>query len=46
MEGFFDIKLKVWKRVAITRLIAIMPAILVAFMSTNYDEVDTILNVL
>jgi Mn2+/Fe2+ NRAMP family transporter len=45
MEGFFDMKLPVWKRVAVTRCIAILPAIAVAFMQ-NYDAVDTSLNVL
>lgn len=32
MEGFFDIKLPVWKRVLVTRSIAILPALGVAFM--------------
>jgi natural resistance-associated macrophage protein len=32
MEGFFDIKLPVWKRVLVTRLIAITPAMAVAFV--------------
>ncbi|TNV80349.1 hypothetical protein FGO68_gene15737 [Halteria grandinella] len=45
MEGFLDIKLPVWKRVFITRSIAIFPALIVAFIS-DYDEVDTYLNIL
>ena len=45
MEGFFDIKLPVWKRVLVTRSIAIMPALVVAFME-NFDSVDTYLNIL
>lgn len=40
MEGFFAIKLPVWKRVLITRAIAIMPALAVAFIE-NFDEADT-----
>jgi len=45
MEGFFDIKLTVWKRVLVTRSIAILPALGVAFMN-NFDNVDTYLNIL
>jgi natural resistance-associated macrophage protein len=45
MEGFFDIKLPVWKRVAVTRSIAILPALSVAFIQ-NFDDVDTYLNIL
>ncbi len=45
MEGFFDIKLTVWKRVLVTRSLAIMPALGVAFMH-DFDEVDTYLNIL
>jgi len=45
MEGFFDIKLPVWKRVFVTRSIAIMPALAVAFMH-DFDAVDTYLNIL
>ena len=36
MEGFFDINLPVWKRVLVTRSIAILPAISVAFVY-NFD---------
>jgi Mn2+/Fe2+ NRAMP family transporter len=45
MEGFFNIELPVWKRVLVTRSIAIMPAISAAFIS-NYDEFDTWINIL
>ena len=45
MEGFLDIKLPVWKRVFFTRCIAVMPALVVAFIA-DYDEVDTYLNIL
>jgi natural resistance-associated macrophage protein len=45
MEGFFNIKLPVWKRVLVTRSIAILPAISVAFIS-NLDSLDTQLNIL
>jgi natural resistance-associated macrophage protein len=45
MEGFFEIKLPVWKRVLVTRIIAILPAISVAFVS-DYDKFDNALNIL
>ncbi|CDW81910.1 nramp family mn2+ fe2+ transporters containing protein [Stylonychia lemnae] len=45
MEGFFDIKLTVWKRVLVTRSIAILPALAVAFIQ-DFDDVDTYLNIL
>lgn len=45
MEGFLDIKLPVWKRVTLTRLIAILPALSVSFMD-KFDEMDTYLNIL
>jgi len=45
MEGFFDIKLTVWKRVLVTRSFAILPALAVAFMQ-DFDDVDTYLNIL
>jgi Mn2+/Fe2+ NRAMP family transporter len=44
MEGFFDIKLPVWKRTMVTRAIAIVPAITCAFIY-DFDSVDTILNI-
>lgn len=45
MEGFFDIKLTIWKRVFVTRSIAILPALSVAFMH-DFDKLDTFLNIL
>lgn len=45
MEGFFDIKLTIWKRVLVTRSIAIMPALVVAFLQ-DFDDVDNYLNIL
>jgi NRAMP (natural resistance-associated macrophage protein)-like metal ion transporter len=45
MEGFFNIKLPVWKRVFVTRSIAILPALVVAFFQ-DFDNVDTYLNIL
>ncbi len=45
MEGFLNIKLPVWKRVFVTRSIAIFPALIVAFIA-DYDEIDTYLNIL
>jgi natural resistance-associated macrophage protein len=45
MEGFFNIKLPVWKRVTVTRAIAILPAISVAFIH-DFDAVDTYINIL
>jgi len=37
MEGFLDMKLSIWKRVALTRGIALIPAVLVA-LSTQEDS--------
>lgn len=45
MEGFFDMKLPVWKRVFVTRMIAVTPALAVCFME-NFDKADTYLNIL
>lgn len=45
MEGFFDFKLVIWKRVLVTRSIAIMPALVVAFLQ-DFDDVDNYLNIL
>lgn len=48
MEGFLDLKIAIWKRVAITRAIALVPAVLVAVLASNELE-DTLsewLNVL
>lgn len=47
MEGFLDIKISSWIRVAITRCIAIIPSVLVAILATDYlDVLDEWLNVL
>jgi len=46
MEGFLDFKLPVWKRVLLTRAIAIVPALSVVFY--NFDtltNIDTLLNI-
>lgn len=45
MEGFFEIKLTVWKRVVVTRLLAILPALSGVFL-IDFDEFDTYLNIL
>jgi Mn2+/Fe2+ NRAMP family transporter len=45
MEGFLDIHLPVWKRVFVTRCIAVLPALAVGLIH-DYDEVDTYLNIL
>ena len=53
MEGFLDLKLVVWKRVLITRSIALVPAVIVAIASDQgqkngyiSDRMDEWLNVL
>ncbi|EGC29415.1 natural resistance-associated macrophage protein [Dictyostelium purpureum] len=47
MEGFVKLKLAPWKRLMITRLTAIAPAMVVAILSENHlDAVDQWLNVL
>jgi len=50
MEGFLDLKIAMWKRLAITRSIALVPAILVAIATQNRkstsDDVDQWLNIL
>lgn len=45
MEGFFEIKLPVWKRVIFTRLISILPALSVCFMH-NVNEIFNVINVM
>jgi len=46
MEGFLKFKLPVWKRVMLTRAIAIVPAMLVVFFQTEtLTGLDTILNI-
>lgn len=51
MNGFLDIRLPIWVRVAVTRLIAILPTLLVAvlYRNSNGTELDVLnewLNVL
>eukprot|EP01127_Copromyxa_protea_P007473 TRINITY_DN1737_c0_g1_i1.p1 TRINITY_DN1737_c0_g1~~TRINITY_DN1737_c0_g1_i1.p1 ORF type:complete len:555 (-),score=95.00 TRINITY_DN1737_c0_g1_i1:262-1899(-) len=47
MEGFINIQLAPWKRVMITRCVAIIPAILVAILAENsLDTLDEWMNVL
>lgn len=47
MEGFLNFKLPVYKRVLLTRSIAIVPAFICAFMSeSSFTNMDTALNVL
>jgi NRAMP (natural resistance-associated macrophage protein)-like metal ion transporter len=46
MEGFLDIKLPVWKRVLVTRSIAIVPALGVVFLNADtLTNMDTWLNI-
>jgi len=45
MEGFLNLSFSVWKRVIITRCIAIFPALIVALLQ-DFDKMDTYLNVL
>eukprot|EP01132_Coremiostelium_polycephalum_P002524 gene2524-3126_t len=47
MQGFLDLKIKPWKRLLITRLTAIVPAIVVAILAEGFlDQLDEYLNVL
>lgn len=47
MEGFLDFTLPVWKRVLVTRSIAIFPALIVVFLNANdLVGLDTWLNIL
>jgi hypothetical protein len=47
MEGFLDIKLPVYLRVILTRVVAILPALGLAFMSeSQVIRMDSHLNVL
>ncbi|KAJ0404097.1 hypothetical protein P43SY_000881 [Pythium insidiosum] len=50
MEGFLDLKIAAWKRVALTRAVAIVPAVLVAVVSQQRqfqtDHFNELLNVL
>jgi len=47
MEGFLDFTLPVWKRVLLTRSVAIIPALGVAFFqSDKLNALDGFLNIL
>eukprot|EP00026_Physarum_polycephalum_P006005 Phypoly_transcript_06045.p1 GENE.Phypoly_transcript_06045~~Phypoly_transcript_06045.p1 ORF type:complete len:444 (-),score=53.35 Phypoly_transcript_06045:181-1512(-) len=47
MEGFLDLKIPKWKRLMITRSVAIVPAVVVAIVAHNHlDDLDEWLNVL
>lgn len=47
MQGFLDLKIARWKRVLLTRTIAILPAVVVALTATDFlDSLDQWLNVL
>ena len=47
MEGFLDIKLPIYKRVLITRSVAIVPALCVTLMNqSSLTDMDSYLNVL
>lgn len=49
MEGFLNLKIAPWKRVALTRSVALVPAILVALLargSSSGDTLDEWLNIL
>lgn len=47
MEGFLDFTLPVWKRVLLTRSVAIIPALGVAFFNSDkLNQLDSGLNIL
>ncbi|KAH7468730.1 hypothetical protein KRP22_011820 [Phytophthora ramorum] len=50
MEGFLDIRIAAWKRVALTRAVALVPAVIVALISQHRqfksDRFNELLNVL
>ena len=50
MEGFLDWKVAAWKRLAVTRAVALVPSMLVAIATSNHentsDSVDEWLNIL
>lgn len=46
MEGFFDFKIEAWKRTLITRSVALVPSVIVAYFFTEYlDTLGEYLNV-
>ena len=47
MSGFWNIKVPKWKRALITRMVALVPGIIVAITAQNeFDEADEFLNIL
>ena len=50
VEGFLDWKVAAWKRLAVTRAVALVPSMLVAIATSNHentsDSVDEWLNIL
>eukprot|EP01052_Picozoa_sp_SAG31_P057884 SAG31_NODE_17379_length_673_cov_0.637631_1_plen_119_part_10 len=50
MEGFLNLKIAAWKRLALTRSIALVPALVVALATQSYpkvsDDADQWLNIL
>ncbi|TYZ51413.1 hypothetical protein PybrP1_012112, partial [[Pythium] brassicae (nom. inval.)] len=50
MEGFLNLRLAPWKRVALTRCVSLVPALVVAMLSEEHpedsDRMDELLNVL
>lgn len=50
MEGFLNLRISPWKRVALTRCVALVPALTVAILSEQHpqdsDRMDELLNVL
>lgn len=47
MEGFLDIQLPAWKRILLTRSIAIVPSLCIAFMDPgSMTQFDSYLNIL
>jgi len=46
-EGFLNIKIKMWKRIFITRSLAIVPAVAITFLpSKTIRQQETYLNIL
>lgn len=46
MQGFLQLKLAPWKRVLLTRSVAIVPSVLVAVFASGFTQFDQLLNVL
>jgi natural resistance-associated macrophage protein len=45
MQGFLDLKMVAWKRVLLTRSLAMFPALCIAFFE-DPDSIDNYLNIL